>query len=246
MKDNIPVVDPEELNADLPPEYAEQKVAEEEGADTDKEGGVGSVYKVTTSSFSAFRRAVINKGYDIDNFYGWQCWDGAALLWQQFGKVLYTGNGLAIGCWDLKRNTNKYTLFSLITSVRSLKAGDVVCMRPNHIGFFVRFDGNYMVILGQNQGGRKGPNGGMAFNEVKIPKSAFAGAFRLKKWHSSTLPKVITVRAGEGLSAIAKRAGFKDYASESRWAAIAKLNGSSNWRVFNARLYPGQRVRVRS
>lgn len=173
-----PVVDVEQLNQDLPDEYIAGKLEDEE-----KVGGVGSVYNVPESSYAAFRKAVLGHGYDIDNYYGWQCWDGAALLWQQFGLSLLTGNGLAIGCWDLKRTYNKGTRFDLVTSVNSLKPGDVVVMRPNHIGFFDGYDGGYMRILGQNQGGTPGKNGGSAFNVVRITKGAFAGAFRLKAWH---------------------------------------------------------------
>lgn len=186
---DVPVVNVEELNQEPEvQEAAEQKVKDEEAADEDKVGGIGSVYKVPTSSYSAFKGAVNGRGYDIDNYYGWQCWDGAALLWQQFGLSLLTGNGLAIGAWDLKRTYNKGTRFDLVTNVNSLKLGDVVVMRPNHIGFFDGYDGGYMRILGQNQGGKPGPNGGMAFNIVKINKSAFAGAFRLKAWHATPKP----------------------------------------------------------
>lgn len=142
-----------------------------------------AVYKVPISSYSAFRAAVLGNGYNIDGYYGWQCWDGGALLWQQFGRRLVTGNGLAIGCWDLKRDLNKYDRFDLVTNGNSLKRGDVVCMRPNHMGFFDGYDGDYMRILGQNQGGARGPQGGEAFNIVRIRKSAFAGAFRLRAWN---------------------------------------------------------------
>lgn len=185
---DAPIVDVATLNQDLPENYAEQKVKDEEGADTNQEGGVGSQYSVATGSYAEFKNAVNGNGYDIDNWYGWQCWDGTALLWQQFGLGLITGNGLAIGAWDLKRDVNKYDKFDLVTDVNSLRPGDVVAMRPNHIGFFDGYDGNYMRILGQNQGGKTGPNGGMAFNIVRIAKSAFAGAFRLKQWNVAPTP----------------------------------------------------------
>lgn len=157
--------------------YVEAKLKDEEV------GGIGTHYSVPTSSYQAFKAAVNGNGYDIDNHFGWQCWDGAALLWQQFGKTLHTGNGLAIGCWDLKREANRYDLFDLVTDVNSLKPGDVVVMRPNHIAFFDGYEGNNMRILGQNQGGRANPAGGSAFNLVLVNKSTFAGAFRLKKWN---------------------------------------------------------------
>lgn len=175
------IVDPATLNQDLPDEYISNKV--------DLEGGVGAVYRIVTSSWAAFKNQVMGHGYDIDGWYGWQCWDAAALLWQQFGRALLTGNGLAIGAWDLKRATNKYKEFDLITNVNALKPGDVVAMRPNHIGFFDGYDGGYMIIVSQNQGGAHGPHGGMAFNRIRITKNAFAGAFRLKKWHPAPAPK---------------------------------------------------------
>lgn len=183
-----PIVDVATLNQDLPADYAEQKIKEEEAADEDKVGGTGSQYDVPTGSYAEFKNAVNGNGYDIDNHYGWQCWDGAALLWQQLGKSLVTGNGLAIGCWDLKRDLNKYDLFDLVTDANTLQPGDVVAMRPNHIGFFDGYDGEYMRILAQNQGGKTGPNGGRAFNLVRIVKSAFAGAFRYKKWAAAQAP----------------------------------------------------------
>ena len=219
--DDVPVVDVETINQEPEvAEAAEQKVKDEEAKDDNQEGGVGSVYNVPEGSYATFKAAVNGRGYDIDNYYGWQCWDGAALLWQQFGLPLLTGNGLAIGCWDLKRTQNKGTRFDLVTDVNKLKLGDVVCMRPNHIGFFDGYDGGYMRILGQNQGGSRGPNGGMAFNIVRISKSAFAGAFRLKAWNTppaapkksnETIAKeVIAGKWGNGPDRInrLKRAGY--------------------------------------
>lgn len=185
-----PIVDVDKLNQDLPSEYIALK-------ELDEIGGVGAQYSVPFNTYAAFKARVLGNGFDIDNYYGWQCWDGAALLWQQLGLTLITGNGLAIGCWDLKRDVNKYHRFNLVTDVNALLPGDVVVMRPNHIGFFDGFDGSYMRILGQNQGGKTGPNGGMAFNLARITKTAFAGAFRFKDWNVKeedvTTPASITV-----------------------------------------------------
>lgn len=163
-----------------PEEYLKLKQSDEQ------EGGVGNFYSIPIDSYAAFKSAVNGRGFDIDNYYGWQCWDGAALLWQQLGKSLVTGNGLAIGCWDLKRDVNKYDKFDLVTNVNGLKLGDVVVMRPNHIGFFDGYDGNYMRILGQNQGGTPNAAGGSAFNITRVAKSAFAGAFRYRGWNVAT------------------------------------------------------------
>lgn len=168
----------------------------------EESGGTGKAYVVPISSYDDFKTAVNGKGFNIDDWAGWQCWDGAALLWQQLGLRLITGNGAAIGCWDLKRDVNKYDKFDLVTDVSSLKRGDVVCMRPNHIGYFDGWNGNYMRILGQNQGGTPiyTQNGYTteAFNVVNIAKSAFAGAFRYRGWITTTTTVTTTTVANPG------------------------------------------------
>ena len=176
-----------ELNELMPDDYGKKHLEFED--DAEKEGGLGNVYHVPYDTYANFKSHVLGLGFDIDNAYGWQCWDGAALLWQQMGLTLWTGNGLAIGCWDLKRDANKYDKFDLIYNANDLRVGDVVCMRPNHIGFFDGWNGSYMRILGQNQGGSPtNPAGGSAFNIVNVAKSSFAGAFRCKAWNSSPAP----------------------------------------------------------
>lgn len=54
----------------------------------------------------------------------------------------------------------------------------------------------------------------------------------------------ITIQPGWGLSNAAQAAGFPDAGSESRWQAIAVLNGSASWQAFNASLKPGERIKV--
>lgn len=174
--DNLPV---------MSDEYIAYRKAQEEA------GGIGAIYSVPIDSYDSFRANVIGKGFNVDNAYGYQCWDGSDLLWQQLGKSLVTGNGLAIGCWDIKKDVNLYGgLFTAINSVGELKRGDVVFMRPNHTGFFDGWDGDYMLILGQNQGGSPVlvQNGytTYGFNVVRVAKSAFAGAMRYSGWVSKS------------------------------------------------------------
>lgn len=56
----------------------------------------------------------------------------------------------------------------------------------------------------------------------------------------------ITILMGWGLANAARAAGYQDWDSQARWSAIAALNGSSDWKAYNAKLYPGQRIRVGS
>lgn len=81
------------------------------------------------------------------------------------------------------------------------------------------------------------PNAGALLNPDKVYASR----------QSKPKPKPVytTVRPGEGLSQISKRAGYKDWFLPTSWARIAKLNGRGNWIKFNQSLKPGQRIRVK-
>jgi len=168
-----------ELSIKTPNDLAEKH------ADFEAEGGQGAVYSVDVSSYDAFRNNVINKGYDIDNYYGFQCWDGAALLWQQIGRDLSTGGtGAAKGCWTHARDKNAGSDFDIVTSQTSLRRGDVIVFgggQYGHIGFVDRINGDGTInVLGQNQNG--GVNGS-PFNVIRMSLGNFLGAFRFKRWN---------------------------------------------------------------
>lgn len=152
------------------------------------EGGQGMAYSVPIDTYDRFRNAVIGKGYDIDGAYGYQCWDGCALLWQQLGKSLVTGNGCASGCWSLKRDFNKNDQFELITNKTQILRGDVLVFSAGqygHIGFADEDynNANCIKLLGQNQGGTPvGAAGGAGFNVINMSLASFMGAFRYKGW----------------------------------------------------------------
>ena len=150
---------------------------------------VATNYTVDISSYDAFRSATMGNGYDIDNAYGVQCWDGAALLWQQLGRGLSTGDtGGAHGCWDVAwaREANAGSDFNLIYNFSDVKRGDIVVMlntSENSFGHICFADEDYngtnaLKIYGQNQAGTK------AFNVIRHGSIGqyFLGAFRLKRW----------------------------------------------------------------
>lgn len=126
--------------------------------------------------------------YTADNMKHHNCWDGTALLWQQIGRSLMTGNGCASGCWTLKRDINAGKDFTLITKLADVKRGDVMVFSTGtygHIGFA---DENYngsgcIRLLGQNQGGTpKSAKGGAGFNVITMSTQTFLGAFRFNNW----------------------------------------------------------------
>lgn len=168
-----------ELSIKTPNDLAEKH------ADFEADGGQGSVYSVDVSSYDAFRNNVVNHGYDIDNYYGFQCWDGAALLWQQIGRDLSTGGtGAAKGCWTHARDKNAGSDFDVVTSQSNLRRGDVIVFgggQYGHIGFVDRINGDGTInVLGQNQNG--GVNGS-PFNVIRMSLGNFLGAFRFKRWN---------------------------------------------------------------
>lgn len=168
--------------------FTQSKEDVEERKHIEEIGGRGAYYNVPINSYDAFRATVLGKGYDLDNAYGYQCWDGAALVWQQLGRNLITGNGAASGCWNLKRDVNAGNDFDLIWNLNDVKRGDIVVFGAGQYGHIGFADANYngsgvISVLGQNQGGSpKGAAGGAGFNVVNVNGASFLGAFRLKKW----------------------------------------------------------------
>lgn len=81
------------------------------------------------------------------------------------------------------------------------------------------------------------PNAGALLNPTKV--------YEARKPKPKPKKVYTKVRTGEGLSQIARRAGYKDWFAPTSWARIAKLNGRGNWILYNKSLKPGQRIRVR-
>lgn len=134
-------------------------------------------------SYQDFKNQVLGKAYDVDGYYGAQCWDGYAKYCQYLG-VPYahcTSSGYVKDIWNNRSSNGMLTYFDEITN---LQPGDIVVFREvaawtpySHVAIFDSdVDGTYGNFLGQNQGGSAG-----AFNITRLPYSAtFATAFRLK------------------------------------------------------------------
>lgn len=135
-----------------------------------------------------FYNMVLGKGYDIDGYYGWQCWDGYA-EYCNWLKVPYAHcgiHGYACDVWE-QRQTNGILNYFNETDI--MQPGDVAVFKRinptplSHIAIFHSdIDGSYGWFLGQNQGGAvKSAAGGSCFNLCKLPYSAtFDTAFRPK------------------------------------------------------------------
>ena len=162
---------------------------------------------VPHSNYLEFRNAVNGNGYDMDGYYGYQCWDGVDLLYQQsdVGQYLYTAfnfdTSLSSGvrtCWTYApaRARNGSGHFSEVLNVTDIRQGDIIVLdqypgwyaSTGHIGFADEdYNGtDYIYILGQNQGAGD-PQVGAPFNIMRsyIGVGAFLGAFRYDAWAST-------------------------------------------------------------
>lgn len=159
---------------------------------------------VPHGNYQEFRDAVIGHGYDIDDQYGFQCWDGVDLLYQQsdVGQILATdryfdpnARGYAKTCWTdtQARALNGSGHFGIITSVQEIKRGDILVFDTftgyygitGHIAFADEdwHGGLTINLLGQNQGIGSNPDTGKPFNIWEgYLGQAFLGGFRYDAW----------------------------------------------------------------
>lgn len=129
-------------------------------------------------TYLEFKQMVFGNGYDIDGYYGAQCWDGYAKYAQVLGQVVcHCGITGYVG--DIYTQKNSNGILNYNKEVYYLNPGDIVTFvkNPNytpytHIAIFDSDAGNgFGWFLGQNQGGPAYPGGGACFNLVKLPYS---------------------------------------------------------------------------
>lgn len=157
-------------------------------------------YNVPHATYDQFRDAVNGHGYDMDGYYGYQCWDGVQLLYAQddIRQNLVTGNGYAKGCWLVPnaRAINGSGHFSQVISKTDIKKGDILVFNTytgwygtaGHIGFAnENYNGTeYISLLSQNFGSGSNPTTGKPFNIMNAYLgSAFLGAFRYDGWQTT-------------------------------------------------------------
>lgn len=155
--------------------------------------GQGATYDVSTPQ--AFRAATEGKCIDLDGHFGSQCVDLAAAYWQSYANrwVSVCGTGAARGMWECK-DQNAGEDFDLITDPTALQAGDWVIFgggQYGHVGMALGgYNGGYVALLGENQGGRPCDGGGAATNVINMSTKTFLGAFRPKIYKVPEAPKV--------------------------------------------------------
>lgn len=130
-----------------------------------------------------FRNEVIGKRFDIDGYYGSQCWDGYAYYMQKLGYKYAncTTSGYVKDIWE---NRKVNGMLDSCIEVTTMQQGDICVFRDgnsftplSHIAIFMKDMGKGKgLFLGQNQGGENG-----AFNEIELPYDfTYDTAFRPK------------------------------------------------------------------
>ena len=139
------------------------------------------------ASYNDFYNTHLGRAYDVDGYYGAQCWDGYAEYCRYLGVPWSncTATRYVRDLWE-QRHTNG--ILNYFTEVSVMKPGDVAIFKvcgvtpSSHVAIFHSdAGGGYGWFFGQNQGGSGG-----AFNLCKLPYSAtYDTAFRPKAWSES-------------------------------------------------------------
>lgn len=134
-------------------------------------------------TYQEFKNQVLGKAYDIDGYYGAQCWDGSMKWLIDLGyKAIHCTTSTYVK--DIWNNRKTNGILNYCDEVTVMQAGDIAVFREvagwtpySHIAIFDSdIDGKFGWFLGQNQGGKNG-----AFTLCKLPYSAtFDTAFRPK------------------------------------------------------------------
>lgn len=138
-----------------------------------------------TKSYQEFKNMVLGKAFDVDGWYGAQCWDGYAYYMQYLGlkPAWCTSSGYA---QDIYTNMDSNGMKEQFDLVYKMQPGDIVVFPVSsttplsHVAIFDSDAGNgYGNFLGQNQ--RSSDSSGSAFSIDKMPYSAtYHYAFRPK------------------------------------------------------------------
>ena len=162
------------------------------------------------ATYDEWRNATLGNGYDIDGYYGCQCWDFASEFWRNVGfPIAYPviSSSSIYTMWTQYRLQNSVyngtTYFTLITSLNDVKRGDFLVYRQfsanpyGHGGFA---DQDYdtwhaanptsteFPILSENNGGTPDPAGGSYVNVHGYDTRLFLGAFRYVEWTPTPPP----------------------------------------------------------
>ena len=146
-----------------------------------------------TKSYQEFKNMVLGKAFDVDGWYGAQCWDGYAYYMQYLAlkPAWCTTTGYV---QDIYTNMDSNGMKEQCDLVYDLQAGDIVVFPRNsvtplsHVAIFDSDAGNGNGnFLGQNQ--TSSDASGSAFSIAQLPYSA--------TYHYAFRPKILAQQQAE-------------------------------------------------
>ena len=165
---------------------------------------------VVHGNYNEWKNATLDNFYDVDGYYGYQCWDYISLFYYQVGFPAgypTLTNSLMYTMWTNRLQNISYggvQYFDLITSLADVKQGDIMVFNASsanpfgHAGFATQDYSTWdssdpeFPILSQNNGGTPDPAGGTSVNIHGYDTGLFMGAFRYRNWIPTPPPTPIS------------------------------------------------------
>ena len=138
-----------------------------------------------TTTPEAFKDATIGRCIYANNYWGAQCVSLARVYWWSYADrdVSTCGTGMAKGmmnCWEENAGED----FETYWGIAGVQAGDWIIWGTGQYGHVAMAlgpqSGNYVTILGENQGGRPCEGGGAATNIINLNVNGVIGYYRPK------------------------------------------------------------------
>lgn len=146
------------------------------------------------------------KGYDVDGYYKYQCWDLFAQFCNEVGYPLFncTTTGYVRDLWDNRKTSGILNYFN-VCSKKRLQKGDWIIWTESpygtgnsHIAMFVEYKGNKVKVLGQNQ------TADQKASYATLTTNGIGGCLRPKCWVSKYNPTFYNIRVRELQNAMNK------------------------------------------
>lgn len=138
-----------------------------------------------TSTPEAFKDATIGRCIYANNYWGAQCVSLSRVFWWSYADrdVSTCGTGMAKGmmnCWEQNAGND----FETYWGIAGVQAGDWIIWGTGQYGHVAMAlgpqSGNYVTVLGENQGGRPCEGGGAATNIINLNVNGVIGYYRPK------------------------------------------------------------------
>ena len=217
-----------------------------------------------TDTPEAFKNATLGRCVYANNYWGAQCVSLSRVYWWSYADrdVSTCGTGMAKGMMDCA-DENAGDDFEIHWGIAGVQAGDWIIWGTGTYGHVAMAlgpqSGNYVTVLGENQGGRPCEGGGAATNIINLNVNGVIGYYRPKAYiKPAPTPEptptptptpsedtiVYTVKKGDTLGQILRDSGYtgaKLFGDDGLAQKVAEENKIQN----RGLIYPNQTIVIR-